>query len=83
MSDNGDVQPEVPSVGSGAMTVESALQEVLKKALINDSLARGIREVAKALDRYILYTSYCFLICRADTPILQWSSPSLRARRIV
>ena len=51
MSDNGEAQPEVPSVGTGAMTVESALQEVLKKALINDSLARGIREVAKALDR--------------------------------
>jgi small subunit ribosomal protein S12e len=40
---------EVPVV-SGPMTVEEALQEVLKNALIHDGLARGIRACVKALD---------------------------------
>ena len=60
MSD-GDVAPEVVEVAAdslapkAALTVEEALQEVLKKALIHDGLARGIRECVKALDRYSLY----------------------------
>lgn len=33
------------------MTVEEALREVLKKAMIHDGLARGLRECAKALDK--------------------------------
>ncbi|KAJ3179553.1 40S ribosomal protein S12 [Gaertneriomyces sp. JEL0708] len=57
MSAEGDVAAEVVEVSAdavaprGTMSVVEALQEVLKKALVHDGLARGLREAAKALDR--------------------------------
>jgi small subunit ribosomal protein S12e len=55
MSDAGDEVAEQIQVAAteqkGPMTIEEALQEVLKKALINDGLVRGIRESVKALDK--------------------------------
>ncbi|MBW01954.1 40S ribosomal protein S12, partial [Eschrichtius robustus] len=40
------------AAGGGVMDVNTALQEVLKTALIHHGLARGIREAAKALDKH-------------------------------
>mmetsp|Transcript_8727 Transcript_8727/g.29117 ORF Transcript_8727/g.29117 Transcript_8727/m.29117 type:complete len:161 (+) Transcript_8727:274-756(+) len=43
-------QPQVPAEG-GVMDLNSALKQALKKALIHDGVARGVREAVKALDR--------------------------------
>ncbi|ETW84200.1 hypothetical protein HETIRDRAFT_314679 [Heterobasidion irregulare TC 32-1] len=60
MSDAGDeikVEPEVEAEAEvseapkGKLSVEDALQQVLKTSLVHDGLARGLRECAKALDR--------------------------------
>lgn len=48
-----EVEVEAGQSKGGAMSIEDALQTVLKKALVHDGLARGIREAVKALDRLV------------------------------
>ncbi|ELW70374.1 40S ribosomal protein S12 [Tupaia chinensis] len=51
----------------GVMDITTALQEVLKIALIHDGLARGIREAAKALDERQAHL--CVLASNRDEPM--------------
>ena len=51
----------------GVMDVNTALQEVLKTALIHDGLASGIREAAKALDKRQAHL--CVLASSYDEPM--------------
>jgi hypothetical protein len=44
---------DIPSVPTGGMDINTALQEVLKMALTHGSLAHGLHEAAKALDKYV------------------------------
>ena len=38
-------------IPQGGMKIKDALKEVLRNALINDGLARGLREAVKTLDK--------------------------------
>lgn len=61
------------------MDVNTALPEVLKTALIHDGLARGIREAAKALDKYVNYSAspVCWFVFGCITDILAPSTEFL------
>lgn len=45
------IQEEVEVVEEQAVSIEDCLKKVLRLALVNDGLARGLRESAKALTR--------------------------------
>ncbi|KAK7795879.1 hypothetical protein U0070_012534 [Myodes glareolus] len=51
----------------GVMDINTALQEVLKTALIHDGLTRGICEAAKALDKRQVHL--CVLASNCDGPM--------------
>ncbi|CAG0913116.1 unnamed protein product [Notodromas monacha] len=65
MSDH-EVDEVATVMAGGPMDVDSALQEVLKTALIHDGLARGIRVAVKALDKR--QALLCILANSCDEP---------------
>merc|ERR1711872_635155 len=66
MSDQeGDVP--APAVAAGQMDIYTAVQEVLKTALIHDGLARGANEATKALDKRQAHL--CILSNSVDEPM--------------
>lgn len=45
------ISPYRGDIPQGGMKIKDALKEVLRNALINDGLARGLREAVKTLDK--------------------------------
>ncbi|XP_040612555.1 40S ribosomal protein S12-like [Mesocricetus auratus] len=65
----------------GLMDINTALQEVLKTALIHDGLARGICEAAKALDKRQAY--FCVLASNCDEPMYVKLVEALSAEHLI
>ena len=63
MAEGGD---HVPVAVNEPMDVNTAIQEVLKKALARDGLARGLKECVRALDRRTAHL--CVLASNCDHP---------------
>ena len=59
-------QPKVAEESGGVLDLNTALQQVLKKAAVQpEGLARGLREAVKALDRKVVsyvYRGRCLLL---------------------
>ncbi|XP_037085193.1 40S ribosomal protein S12-like [Pollicipes pollicipes] len=69
MSDvEGDVVPVAPApvMGGEVMDIHTAVQEVLKNAMVVDGLVRGLREAVKALDKRQAHL--CILAANCDEP---------------
>ena len=67
MSDvEGDDAPAA-APASGPMDINTAIQEVLKQAMIADGLSRGVREASKSLDKR--QALLCILAENCDEPM--------------
>ena len=53
-------------MGGEAMDIHTAVQEVLKNAMVVDGLVRGLREAVKALDKRKAHL--CILAANCDEP---------------
>nr|XP_060632176.1 small ribosomal subunit protein eS12-like [Anolis sagrei ordinatus] len=58
---------EEDMVARGVMDINTPLQEVLKRALVNDGLAHGICEAAKALDKHQVHL--CVVASNCNEPM--------------
>jgi len=65
--DDTPVAAPVVAAATGPMDLNTAIQEVLKTALIHDGLARGLHECAKALDKRQAHL--CVLANNCDEPM--------------